>query len=76
MLALSVLGTFALMLAPFLGDWRRDLLQVLHRMFPVARGLFEDKVANFWSASSVLIKWKDLFPKETLVRIRFGNRVL
>lgn len=27
-----------------------QLLQCIHRVFPFARGLFEDKVANFWCA--------------------------
>ena len=28
-----------------------ELQQVLHRIFPFARGIFEDKVANFWVRS-------------------------
>ena len=31
----------------------KAVLQVLHRMFPFARGLYEDKVANFWCSISV-----------------------
>lgn len=42
--------------------WHRPfpgaLFQVIHRIFPLARGIFEDKVANFWCASNVLIKWR------------------
>ena len=33
-----------------------QLVQVIHRIFPFARGLFEDKVANFWCALNVVIK--------------------
>jgi len=40
----------------------RGAPQVLHRLVPLARGLFEDHVANFWCVSSVLIKWKRLLP--------------
>ena len=29
---------------------------VLHRIFPFDRGLFEDKVANFWCIADFLIK--------------------
>jgi len=34
------------------------ILDPVSRIFPFARGLFEDKVANFWCASNVLIKWR------------------
>ena len=30
--------------------------QLVHRVFPFARGLFEDKVANFWCALNVVVK--------------------
>ena len=30
--------------------------QVIYRVFPFARGLFEDKVANFWCALNVVVK--------------------
>lgn len=33
-----------------------QLVQMIHRVFPFARGLFEDKVANFWCAANVVIK--------------------
>lgn len=33
-----------------------QLVQMVHRVFPFARGLFEDKVANFWCAANVIIK--------------------
>ncbi|KAK3995376.1 ALG6, ALG8 glycosyltransferase family-domain-containing protein [Cladorrhinum sp. PSN332] len=33
-----------------------QLVQMIHRIFPFARGLFEDKVANFWCALNVIIK--------------------
>lgn len=32
--------------------------QLLHRIFPFARGLFEDKVANFWCALNSLTPFK------------------
>jgi len=34
--------------------------QVVHRIFPLRRGLYEDYLANWWCATSVLIKWKAL----------------
>ncbi|KAI9344927.1 glycosyl transferase [Obelidium mucronatum] len=63
----TVILTFGLLFAPFLSS-TSNLLQVIHRIFPVDRGLYEDKVANFWCAISVLVKVKKLFPVETLVR--------
>lgn len=42
---------------------------MLHRLVPLARGLFEDHVANFWCVSSVLIKWKRLLPVPALARL-------
>jgi alpha-1,3-glucosyltransferase len=35
---------------------------VLTRMFPFARGLYEDKVANVWCAASVVVKLPSLIP--------------
>lgn len=35
-----------------------QLAQLVHRVFPFARGLFEDKVANFWCALNILYKLK------------------
>jgi alpha-1,3-glucosyltransferase len=67
-LAIVVLATFGCMFAPYLTSIN-DLTQVIHRMFPVGRGLYEDKVANFWCASAVLIKWKQLFEKTVMFRI-------
>lgn len=46
-----------------------SLFHVLSRQFPFSRGLFEDKVANLWYASSVLIDYKQLLPVPVLVRL-------
>jgi alpha-1,3-glucosyltransferase len=40
-----------------------QLVQMVHRVFPFARGLFEDKVANFWCALNVVVKIKNYPPK-------------
>jgi alpha-1,3-glucosyltransferase len=34
----------------------QTMIQVVHRVFPFSRGLFEDKVANFWCALNVVLK--------------------
>ncbi|CAE6513982.1 unnamed protein product [Rhizoctonia solani] len=58
-LALVTTLSFLLLFLPFLSP--SLLLQSIRRIFPFARGLFEDKVANFWCASDVvLIKWRKL----------------
>lgn len=67
-IGIVVLATFALCWQPFLRD--TDVaLQVLSRMFPVGRGLFEDKVANFWCTLSPFIKLKTLFSPDLLLRM-------
>lgn len=64
---LAVIATFAVVWWPFLGSWE-SVVAVLHRLFPTQRGLYEDYVANFWCASSRLIKWKQLLTQPQLVR--------
>ena len=43
-----------------LGAVASQVLQVVHRCFPFARGLFEDKVANFWCFLNTMYKLKQL----------------
>lgn len=43
----------------------QQLVQMVHRVFPFARGLFEDKVANFWCAINVVVKLRQ-YPVELL----------
>jgi alpha-1,3-glucosyltransferase len=37
-----------------------QISQAIHRCFPFARGLFEDKVANFWCALNTVYKLRNL----------------
>ncbi|KZO92679.1 glycosyltransferase family 57 protein [Calocera viscosa TUFC12733] len=72
-LGLAVVSTITLLttLVPFLppfAPFPGTLLQVAHRIFPVARGLFEDKVSNFWCASDPVIHWRRRLSNEALVR--------
>ena len=48
-----------------------QILQMLHRIFPFSRGLFEDKVANFWCAANVVFKLRNL-PPALLQRAALG----
>ena len=45
-----------------------QLAQSIHRSFPFARGLFEDKVANVWCALNVIHKL-NVYPKAMLQRV-------
>ncbi|GBG80956.1 hypothetical protein CBR_g31513 [Chara braunii] len=67
-LGLAVVGTFGICWAPFLTS-KELSLQVLSRLAPFSRGLYEDHVANFWCTSSLLIKWKTLFVIPALARL-------
>ena len=42
---------------------------MFNRLFPIGRGLFEDKVANFWCALNVLFKIQQSYPVDTLAMI-------
>lgn len=68
-LGLTVALSFVLLFLPFLSPFPAALFQSLHRIFPFARGLFEDKVANFWCALNVVIKLRTLASVPTLARM-------
>ncbi|KAI5478755.1 alpha-1,3-glucosyltransferase, glycosyltransferase family 57 protein [Pseudohyphozyma bogoriensis] len=66
-LSFVTISSFALLFAPFLSPF--VLPQVIHRIFPFARGLFEDKVANFWCALNVVVKLRTLASVPTLAKL-------
>ncbi|KAK2465327.1 hypothetical protein APHAL10511_002681 [Amanita phalloides] len=70
-LAAVTISTFIVLFLPFLPPFipLSDMTQPINRIFPFARGLFEDKVSNFWCATNVLIKWKLWASREALVRL-------
>lgn len=63
----SVIGTFLIIWVPFLEI--SQLKQIIHRIFPIYRGLFEDKVANFWCTANVLYKFKTHFTNDQMALI-------
>lgn len=52
-----VIVTFAVIWMPWLKSLE-SAQQVLHRIFPFARGVFEDKVSNVWCVINVFYKLK------------------
>ncbi|OZC12026.1 hypothetical protein X798_01207 [Onchocerca flexuosa] len=67
-LFITVTITFLFVWLPFLVT-KSDLIQILHRIFPFYRGIFEDKVANFWCAVNTLYKLKSNFEIMVLLRV-------
>nr|XP_028589065.1 dolichyl pyrophosphate Man9GlcNAc2 alpha-1,3-glucosyltransferase isoform X6 [Podarcis muralis] len=70
-LGFTVGVSFALCWLPFCTDVEQ-ILQVFRRLFPVDRGLFEDKVANVWCTVSVFFKVKAVLSAETQLKLSFA----
>lgn len=74
LIGMVVIASFALLWYPFLS--LEQASQVLKRLFPVGRGVFEDKVANFWCSVSPVLKIKQMFAPEHLFKICAGTTLL
>jgi alpha-1,3-glucosyltransferase len=61
--------SFIVLFSPFLTSFPTHFIPSIQRIFPFARGLFEDKVANFWCASNVFFKWNKYFPTQHLPKL-------
>lgn len=70
-LALVTSLLFIALFLPFLPPFApiSAILDPISRIFPFARGLFEDKVANFWCASNVVFKWKNWASSAFLIKL-------
>ncbi|RGP80987.1 alpha-1,3-glucosyltransferase [Fusarium longipes] len=55
----------------FYWPYVEQMVQLVHRVFPFARGLFEDKVANFWCAANVVVKLRQ-WPTPLLQKVALG----
>ena len=64
----AVVVTFAVLWLPFLRNVE-TFTNVIFRLFPVARGVFEDKVANIWCAVNVLYKLQNGFTNQQLAKV-------
>ncbi|XP_050541335.1 dolichyl pyrophosphate Man9GlcNAc2 alpha-1,3-glucosyltransferase [Daktulosphaira vitifoliae] len=58
-LCISVILTFMITWAPFITN-PSQLFQVIHRIFPLERGIFEDKVSNVWCIVNIFYKLKNV----------------
>jgi len=61
--------------APFLYP-PSQLQQTILRIFPLHRGLFEDKVANVWCSLNVAVKLRDIFSTPALAKIAAASTLL
>ena len=68
-LGAAVVITFAVSLLPFMGSLD-DVVQIFRRVFPVERGLYEDKVPNVWCAVNVIVKLRQAFDMQKLILLR------
>ncbi|ESP05232.1 hypothetical protein LOTGIDRAFT_102561 [Lottia gigantea] len=69
-IGVAVILTFMLCWLPFLSDID-SFRNVLIRLFPFNRGLYEDKVANLWCSLSLVIKLKNIMSQQALVVLSF-----
>lgn len=74
-LGLAVIATFVVCWSPWLYSLD-SATQVLRRIFPVGRGLYEDYLSNFWCTTSVFVKWRQLFSGAQLMPVCAGLTVL
>ncbi|XP_034946557.1 probable dolichyl pyrophosphate Man9GlcNAc2 alpha-1,3-glucosyltransferase [Chelonus insularis] len=65
--SLTVIITFIIIWLPFLRNY--SFVDVFTRLFPISRGVFEDKVSNVWCAINIVIKLKSLFDNHQLAVI-------
>ncbi|KAL5281180.1 ALG6 family protein [Megaselia abdita] len=74
-LGLAVIFVFGLLWLPWLSS-KDSFLQVVNRIFPLQRGVFEDKVSNFWCSANVIIKLKTIFTNEKMAIVCLGTTLL
>jgi alpha-1,3-glucosyltransferase len=70
-LGIMTVASFILLFLTFLPPFSSPtaILDPVTRIFPFSRGLFEDKVANFWCFSNVVLKWRNFASPGTLVKL-------
>jgi alpha-1,3-glucosyltransferase len=66
-IGITVIASFAIIWLPFLSS--KQFPQVVKRIFPVGRGLFEDKVANIWCSLSLVYKVHRNFSTDSIIKL-------
>ncbi|XP_037959960.1 probable dolichyl pyrophosphate Man9GlcNAc2 alpha-1,3-glucosyltransferase isoform X1 [Teleopsis dalmanni] len=69
-IAVTVLATFVILWLPWIYSIN-SVLTVLRRLFPLARGVFEDKVANFWCSLHTFLKLKNYISNQGMAALCF-----
>ncbi|BBN05231.1 alpha-1,3-glucosyltransferase [Marchantia polymorpha subsp. ruderalis] len=73
-LGITVILTFTVCWWPYL-ESKETALELLSRLAPMQRGLYEDYVANFWCGTAMLFKWKQQFAMGTLAKLALGATI-
>ena len=70
-LGVVTIASFVVLFLPFLPPLvpLSTVLDPITRIFPFNRGLFEDKVANFWCATNVILKWRLWASQSVLIKL-------
>jgi alpha-1,3-glucosyltransferase len=78
LLGVVAIATFAVFWSPWLAQENpvAAVQQVLARLLPWERGLYEDKVANFWCTVSPVLKLNGRYPIATLRQLCLGATLL
>lgn len=66
--AMTVIFTFLILWIPWIFSLN-TFVSILSRIFPFDRGVFEDKVSNFWCVFNTVIKLKQLFTNKTMTLV-------
>lgn len=76
-LGITVIVIFGACWIPFyLTNGTQGIRDVISRIFPVNRGIYEDKVASFWCSLSVVLKVREILSTNALVWSSVGITLL
>ncbi|XP_072939494.1 dolichyl pyrophosphate Man9GlcNAc2 alpha-1,3-glucosyltransferase [Epargyreus clarus] len=67
-LAIAVISCFVIIWYPLSESWD-TIIAVVRRLFPLTRGVFEDKVSNLWCTVNVFVKLKTVYTHEQMAEL-------